>query len=159
MDFINYEIAEAIAITAHDGQKRRNGDIYINHPLRVASILTSKEEKIIAILHDVFEDNTTYTLVYEAKLLTPYDKSECVGWCIKLSGKVIYRLPLQTYVALQLLIHKDNMTYQEYIGAIAINPLASKVKMADITDNLCDNPSTHQKCKYRLAMRTLLSHQ
>ena len=56
-----YEIAEI----AHDGQKRRNGDPYITHPLAVTTILAElgmdTTTLVAALLHDTVED-TKYTL-------------------------------------------------------------------------------------------------
>src|SRR5690625_5698002 len=45
---------------AHDRQKRRSGEAYINHPLAVADILASMhmdhQSLMAAMLHDVIED-------------------------------------------------------------------------------------------------------
>ena len=55
--------AFALAEKAHEGQKRRSGEPYINHPMYVAVILSElgmDEDTIIAgILHDVAEDTET----------------------------------------------------------------------------------------------------
>ena len=45
---------------AHDGQKRRSGEVYVTHPLSVASILADMhmdhQSLMAAMLHDVIED-------------------------------------------------------------------------------------------------------
>lgn len=51
----------AIAVQAHTGVKRKSGEVYINHPLRVAQKLQSAgfndEVVSIALLHDAVEDS------------------------------------------------------------------------------------------------------
>lgn len=51
----------AIAVRAHQGTNRINGEAYINHPLRVAERLQSngfnEEVVMVAILHDAVEDS------------------------------------------------------------------------------------------------------
>lgn len=59
------EKALQFATEKHSGQKRRGGEDYVQHCIRVSltvSWLTSKEEVIIAaLLHDTLEDtNTSY---------------------------------------------------------------------------------------------------
>lgn len=80
------------ANTAHKGQKRLNGDDYIQHPLRTAIILTGmklSDTLIIAgLLHDVPED-TSYTLKDIQKEFGN-DVSELVSGITKL-GKIKYR--------------------------------------------------------------------
>ena len=55
------EKALQIAAQAHEGQKDKEGQPYILHPLRVMSRVEGEEAQIVAILHDVVED-TTVTL-------------------------------------------------------------------------------------------------
>ncbi len=63
-DFDMVEKAYRLAVDAHKDQKRKSGEPYIIHPLKVAYILAELEldrETIIAgILHDVIED-TVYS--------------------------------------------------------------------------------------------------
>lgn len=53
--------AYKLAVIAHSGVRRKTGDTYINHPLRVAKFLQEKgfEEKVVAaaVLHDAVEDS------------------------------------------------------------------------------------------------------
>ena len=51
------ETAIQIAAEAHAGQKQKNGQPYILHPLRVMARVSTEEEQIVAVLHDVLEDN------------------------------------------------------------------------------------------------------
>ena len=55
------ERALQIAVTAHAGQKDKNGAAYIFHPLRVMMRCDSTQAKMVALLHDTVEDtNVTY---------------------------------------------------------------------------------------------------
>jgi len=64
-DPANLSAAYEIAYTAHEAQKRDNGEPYITHPLAVANILAGyrldSSSIITALLHDVIED-TSVTL-------------------------------------------------------------------------------------------------
>ena len=48
--------ARKLAIKFHSGQKRRNGDDYVTHPIRVSESMIDPIEKIVAMLHDILED-------------------------------------------------------------------------------------------------------
>ena len=50
------ERAIVIAAEAHAGITDKGGAPYILHPLRMMMDLTSAEERIVAVLHDVCED-------------------------------------------------------------------------------------------------------
>ena len=107
-------LARAISIAAVGFEKvmDKGGQPYILHCLRVMNQMDTQEEKIVAILHDTVEDGviTSEELIKEG-----------------FSQNVIY--------ALILLTHKKETPYDEYIKAIALNPLATKVKLADLKDN------------------------
>jgi (p)ppGpp synthase/HD superfamily hydrolase len=53
--------AVALAARAHAGQFDKAGKPYIDHPLRVMARVTTPDERVAAILHDVVED-TAVTL-------------------------------------------------------------------------------------------------
>lgn len=107
------EKAISIALTAHSGKLDKGGNAYILHPLRVMFAMQTTEEKIVAVLHDVVEDSTT--TIQQLK-----------------EGKFSNRI----LSAVSLLTKKENQSYQEYIIAIKKNSLASKVKLADLKDNM-----------------------
>ncbi len=54
--------ALSFAVTAHQGQRRKSGDVYVSHPLEVARILVEElgvddpETLAAAVLHDTVED-------------------------------------------------------------------------------------------------------
>ena len=105
--------AYKIAAEAHKGQKDKAGVDYIFHPVTVASSVGDDEPAIIvALLHDVVEDtNVTFEALQE--LLTPDELS-----------------------ALKLLTHNDEVPYFDYIRLIGENTLATKVKLADLKNNM-----------------------
>lgn len=113
MNIMNkYELALKIATEAHKGQVDKAGVPYINHPLTVASLVDTEEEKIVALLHDTIED----TNITEQDLLN-------YGF----SNKIVE--------AVKLLTHNKNVPYMDYIAKIKDNKLARKVKIADLTHN------------------------
>lgn len=107
-----YHLAFKIAIEAHKGQVDKAGVDYIEHPKAVAELLETKEEKIVAILHDVVEDTK----------VTFQDLEQ-------------YWFPNNIIIALKLLTKPKKIDYMEYIKKIKENPLAKKVKIADLTHN------------------------
>ncbi|KXB70846.1 HD domain-containing protein [Peptoniphilus sp. DNF00840] len=100
-----------IAARAHKGQRDKGGKPYIFHPLNVSLNVKGKDEKIVALLHDVIED-TSYT-IDDLKFLTE-DQRE----------------------ALLLLTHDKDKPYMTYIEAIKKNKIASRVKLADLDQNM-----------------------
>lgn len=107
-----YHLAFKIAIEAHKGQVDKAGVDYIEHPKAVAELLEAKEEKIVALLHDVVEDTK----------VTFHDLEQ-------------YWFPNNIITALKLLTKPKKIDYMEYIKKIKENPLAKKVKIADLTHN------------------------
>ena len=53
----NIKKAINIAFKAHEGQYDKGGYPYIMHPLHLAEEMTTEDEVIIALLHDVLEDS------------------------------------------------------------------------------------------------------
>jgi (p)ppGpp synthase/HD superfamily hydrolase len=107
------EKAIGIAVAAHRGQRDRYGPPYILHPLRVMGRVESAVEKIVAVLHDVPED-TQWTLAD-----------------LKREG-----FPEEVLEALDCLTKRAGEPYQELVNRAAGNPLARRVKLADLEDNL-----------------------
>lgn len=100
-----------VAIKAHQGQKDKGGKPYILHPINVALNVKGKDEKIVALLHDVIED-TSYT-IDDLDFLSEKQRK-----------------------ALLLLTHDNNVPYMEYIEEVKKNKIASKVKLADLEQNM-----------------------
>jgi (p)ppGpp synthase/HD superfamily hydrolase len=102
------------ALEAHAGQKEENGRPYLLHPLRLMLRMETEQEMAAAVLHDVVED-------------TP----------IRLEDLRAEGFPEEVLAAVALLTHeKKKVAYREYIERIAADPLACKVKLADLEDNL-----------------------
>ena len=109
----NLERAIAIAVEAHAGQKDRSGASYILHPLRVMARVSTDDEKIVAILHDVVED-TDWT----------FDDLRKEGF----SEEII--------IALDGVTKREGEPYEDFVKRSATNQLARRVKIADLEDNM-----------------------
>jgi len=109
------EKAIALAANAHAGQKDKAGYPYILHPLRVMLNMTTESEMIAAVLHDIVED-TQIT----SEELRRQGFSEDILDAVRLLTKQ----------------DKDKQDYLSYIGQIRQNPIARKVKLADLEDNM-----------------------
>lgn len=118
----NIDDARQIALIAHKGQIRKNGESYINHCIRVSEMAKehSPEAAIVGMLHDVIEDsNINY------KYLERYFDIYILG-------------------ALHLITKRKEQTYLNYILNIKQNlyhgqdsgDWAYQVKLCDLEDNL-----------------------
>lgn len=105
------EFAEFVAKKAHNGQVDKAGVDYVNHPIKVASLVDDEKEKVCALLHDVMED-------------TEFPES---ALRILFGDEILDTLLLLT--------HRDGDSYEEYIEKISKSELATKVKVADLTHN------------------------
>ena len=99
----------------HGNQLRKSGEPYIIHPTNVAYTIAELglDEQTIcaALLHDVVED-TNVTFDELEKEFSP-----------------------EIIEALKLLTHDKNVDYLEYVRKIKNNPIARKVKLADLYHN------------------------
>ncbi|MEA4940599.1 MAG: GTP pyrophosphokinase [Christensenella sp.] len=100
------------AFDAHRGQYDKSGLPYITHPLHVAESMESEDECVVALLHDVLEDTDI-----NVEDLTQMGISD------------------RQIAALRLLCHDDSVPYLEYVQAIRADPIARKVKLADLHHN------------------------
>jgi GTP pyrophosphokinase len=105
--------AICMALDAHHGDSDKGDAAYIRHPLRLMEEMDTEEERIVAVLHDVVEDSDT-----ELEEINQQFSSE-------------------VHDAVAVLTKSEDEDYlEEYIPKIATNPLARKVKKADLKDNL-----------------------
>lgn len=103
------------ATRAHEGQTDKGGAPYILHPLRVMGSMSTDAERIVALLHDVVED------CGDEYPLSRID--EIFGGAIAHS--------------IDCLTKRKGEAYLDYLARVAGDPIARKVKIADINDN-CD---------------------
>ncbi|WP_312401136.1 phosphohydrolase [Stenotrophomonas indicatrix] len=103
--------ARMLALEAHAGQVDKAGHPYIGHVGRVAAAVRGDDEaEAVAWLHDVIED------------------------CPAFAGQVqAFPAPLQD--AVRLLSRTPAADADTYYARISADPLALKVKLADIADN------------------------
>ena len=100
-----------IAYNAHMGQFDKAGVPYIFHPIHLAEQMDTEEECIVALLHDVVEDtNVTFE---------DLEKD----------------FPKSIIDAIKLLTHDKSIDYMEYVKQLKNNPIAKKVKLADLRHN------------------------
>ena len=106
------ERAIAIAATAHAGQLDKGGAPYILHPLKVMLRMSSLEERIVAVLHDVVED-----CGISLEDLRKEGFSEAVLSAIEAVTKV------------------PGESYEDFVERAAQNPIGRVVKLADLEEN------------------------
>lgn len=133
------ERAIAIAAEAHAGVVDKAGAPYILHPLRVMLNVTTLEERMVAVLHDVVEDTQW-----------AFDALRGEGF----SETVIAGIDAVT--------RRGSEDYETFVLRAAANPIGRRVKLADLTDNMDLSRISHptekdmQRIeKYRRAVATI----
>ena len=128
-----------ISFDAHKNQVDKSDIPYVYHPFHLAEQMDDEKSVIVALLHDVVEDSD-YTI--EDLKDVGFDKD--------------------ILDAISLLTHKRYVPYMEYIKKIKPNPLAKKVKIADLKHNsdisrneIIDIKSQKRFKKYREALAIL----
>ena len=106
------KIAMQTAFDAHKEQTDKTGLPYIFHPFHLAEQMDTEDEVCVALLHDVVEDSDV-TL----------DDLKKAGF----SDGILE--------VLSLLTHEESVPYMEYVAQIKHNPIAVKVKLADLRHN------------------------
>ena len=130
------------AYHAHHGQLDYNGIPYIFHPLHLAEQMDDELSTCAALLHDVVED-TSVTF-----------------------DDLRREFPEEVVSIVRLLTHDDSTDYFSYLMPIKANPIAKKVKLADIAHNsdqtrcvgsdLTPEQLAYWKSKYAIAKAILL---
>lgn len=130
--------AMQIAFDAHKDQKDLSGMPYIYHPFHLAENMTDECSVCVALLHDVVEDSGIS--LDELKNTFPQAVTD----------------------AIELLTHKNHDNYFDYIRSIKNNPIAVKVKLADLEHNsdamrldVIDEKTVKRLEKYAKAKRIL----
>lgn len=103
--------AMIIAYNAHQNQFDKANIPYIYHPIHIAEQMDTELECIVALLHDVVED-TDITL-----------------------NDLEKEFPQEVIDLLKILTHDKKIDYIEYIKKVKTNPIATKIKIADLKHN------------------------
>jgi (p)ppGpp synthase/HD superfamily hydrolase len=107
------ERAIAIAVAAHVGQVDKAGTPYILHPLRVMLALSSNDERIVGVLHDVCED--------------------CPGWDFdRLRREGFSDIVIDALCSVTKI---EGESYDDFVLRAARNRIGKAVKIADLIDN------------------------
>jgi guanosine-3',5'-bis(diphosphate) 3'-pyrophosphohydrolase len=107
------ERAIEIAASAHAGQVDKAGESYILHPLRVMLRVTSSEERMAAVLHDVVEDTS-----------------------VTLQGLVAEGFSSDVISAIEALTKRPGESRMQAAERAAANAIARQVKLADNAENM-----------------------
>jgi len=137
------EKAIELAVESHSGQKDKGGSPYILHPLRLMMKMDNVSEMIVAVLHDVVED-TVLTLDH-------------------LKEKGFSERELS---AIDHLTRRKRESYTKFIKRVKEDPIAVRVKLVDIEDNLdikrlnmLTKKAIKRLKKYRKSRKHLISSQ
>lgn len=133
--------AMKLAYQAHLGQYDQTGVPYIFHPYHLAEQMDDAVSCTAALLHDVVED-TEITLADLEK-----------------------EFPREVTEAVALLTHNKAVDYFDYVRALKHNPIALKVKLADLEHNsnesrsvgsdISEEQKQHRREKYAKAKQIL----
>lgn len=104
--------AHQLASQAHQGQVDQGGHPYILHLEAVANLVTTVEEKVVAILHDIVED----TKVTLEELHKDFDET------------IITAVDAMTK-------REATEKFIDYLKRAKANPIARNVKIADMIHN------------------------
>ncbi len=102
-----------LAANAHFGFRDKSGQPYTMHVLRVMMRGQTLMEQICGVLHDLIEDTN-----YSEKDLENEGFSEDIIAVVK------------------LLTHHKHESYEVYIQRLAMHPVARRVKLNDLQDNM-----------------------
>ena len=141
-DMLCYK-ARKIAWKYHKGQLDKAGKDYSEHLIAVSSTFMSQDEHVVALLHDVLEDTTcTVDDLYR------------------------YGIPHRLVTSILAMTRREGESYFDFILRLMDDPIAVKVKIADIRHNLdvsrFPDPSTYPaslKKRYEKALEMLLERE
>ena len=126
-----------LAYSAHHGQFDKGGVPYIFHPIHLAEEMDDEISTCVALLHDTVED-TAVTLEDLSK-----------------------EFPAEVVNAVRLQTHGEDVDYFDYVRAIRQNPIAVKVKLADLRHNgdpkrICNQGNQERRRAKYAAARAIL---
>lgn len=106
------KLALKICFRAHKDQVDKSGLPYVFHPFHLAEQMETEHEVCVALLHDVMEDTS----------LTAKDL-------------VSRGIPAAYVETCKLMTHAPGVPYLDYVEALKGDPVARKVKIADLRHN------------------------
>ena len=110
------EKALRVAMDVHQGVLDKGGVPFILHPIRVMIQLADEEAQVVALLHDILEEDEN---------LSPSDLV-MIGFPPHIVGHVVKLTRL-----------KEGQSYKEYIKLVSeSHSVVRRVKIADLRDNL-----------------------
>lgn len=128
-----------ISFNAHKNQLDKSGMPYVYHPFHVAEQMKDEYSTCVALLHDVVEDTD-----------------------ITLDELKSNEFPDDVIEALSLMTHSDDVPYLDYIRNLKDNPIARRVKLADLAHNsdlsrldVVDEKAVERVNKYKQAILIL----
>lgn len=128
-----------LCFEVHKNQLDKSGMPYVFHPFYLATQMSDEISTVCALLHDVVEDSD-YTL----------DDIQKLGF------------PSEVTDALSKLTHDAATPYMEYVREIRTNPIAKRVKLADLMHNsdlsrldTVDEKALKRIEKYKMAIELL----
>ncbi len=131
-----------LCFESHKDQVDKTGIPYVFHPFHLAEQMTDEITTVCALLHDVVED------------------TDCTFEDLQKMG-----FPDEAIIALKLLTHDPAVPYMEYVKAIAENPVAKQVKIADLRHNSdlsrmdeIDQRAIERAEKYKKALAYLIDN-
>lgn len=127
-----------ISFNAHKDQVDKSGMPYVYHPFHLAEQMDDEYSTCVALLHDFVED-TDMTLDELSEIF-----------------------PKEVTDAISMMTHDDSIPYLDYVREIKNNPIAAKVKLADLKHNsdltrldVIDNKALERVEKYKKAISIL----
>lgn len=109
-----------LAVEVHGSQRDKISEPYLFHVMRVATEMDTDEERVVALLHDVLEDAVP-RISLEGVAAVSTGIESIYGWTVLDAVSTLTRDPKEMYM--------------DYIKRLSCNPLAVKVKFADLRDN------------------------
>lgn len=131
--------AMKLCFAAHKEQTDKSGLPYVFHPFHLAEQMPDELSTVVALLHDVVED-TAYTL----------ENMRAMGF------------PEEALEAIALMTHEKGVPYLDYVARLRGNPIARRVKLADLRHNsdlsrldVIDDKALERVEKYKKAIALL----
>lgn len=101
-----------ICFDAHKDQIDKSGLPYVFHPFHLAEQMQTEHEVCVALLHDVMEDTS-----------------------LSASDLMAAGIPEAYVKTCELLTHAPGVPYLDYVRSLSHDPVARKVKQADLRHN------------------------